>query len=135
MSAVVRVWTFSNNGMVMAVNAAGEQVPDYQGRLEDVEAKIRRDFPDAEWAEPFDFAEAALASGWDERPGLLAAFRRQAATVLASGSAEAFLGLWAAWKNQDGVTQDDLIDVIKELTPRNQYLYDAIDQARARRSS
>ncbi len=59
MNAVVRVWTFSNNRMVMAVNAAGEQVPDYQGRLEDVEAKIRRDFPAAEWMEPFDFAEAA----------------------------------------------------------------------------
>lgn len=55
---VVRVWTFSNNGMVMACDEAGEQVPEYQGRLEDVEARIRRDFPDAEWMEPFDFAAA-----------------------------------------------------------------------------
>lgn len=34
--SVVRVWTFSNNGMVMAVDAGGGQVPAYQGRLEDV---------------------------------------------------------------------------------------------------
>ncbi len=61
MSVVTRVWTFSNNGMVMACDAFGEQVPEYQGRLEDVEAAIHRDFPDAEWMEPFDFAAAARA--------------------------------------------------------------------------
>ena len=64
--AVVRVWTFSNNGMVMACDADGEQVPEYQGRLEDVEAKIRHDFPAAEWMEPFDFA--AVRRGLNQAP-------------------------------------------------------------------
>ena len=68
---VVRVWTFSNNGMVMATDPAGEQVPEYQGRLEDVRDKIMRDFPGAEWMEPFDFAAAAreareAGNGWME---------------------------------------------------------------------
>ena len=57
--AVVRVWTFSNNGMVMAVDENGDQVPEYQGRLGEVRDKIRADWPDAEWMPPFDFAEAA----------------------------------------------------------------------------
>jgi hypothetical protein len=47
-------------------------------------------------------------------PELISAFRKQARTVLASGDANAFLGLWTAWKNQDGVNQDDLVDVLKE---------------------
>ncbi len=59
MPDVVRVWTFSNNGMVMATDASGEQVPEYQGRLADVGDRIRHDFPDAQWMEPFDFTEAA----------------------------------------------------------------------------
>lgn len=56
---VVRVWTFSNNGMVMACDEEGQQVPEYQGRLADVEARLRADFPGAEWMEPFDYADAA----------------------------------------------------------------------------
>lgn len=42
----VRPWA---NGMVMAFDALGEQVPAYQGLREDVEARIRADFPDARW--------------------------------------------------------------------------------------
>lgn len=42
------------NGMVMAFDRAGQQVPEYQGRHRDVVEKIRRDFPaveikDADW--------------------------------------------------------------------------------------
>ncbi len=33
------------NGMVMAFDQNGEQMPEYQGRSEDVEPKIRADFP------------------------------------------------------------------------------------------
>lgn len=43
----------------MAVDENGDQVPEYQGPLADVEGRIRRDFPDAEWMPPFDFAAAA----------------------------------------------------------------------------
>lgn len=39
------VWT---NGMVMAFDAAGQQVPEYQGRKEEVLEKIKIDFPDAD---------------------------------------------------------------------------------------
>jgi hypothetical protein len=46
-------------------------------------------------------------------PDLIEAFRKQARTVLASGDAMAFLGLWVAWKDQAGVNRDDLIDVLK----------------------
>lgn len=35
------------NGMVMAFDAAGEQVPEYQGTKEDVLPKLKRDFPKA----------------------------------------------------------------------------------------
>jgi len=47
-------------------------------------------------------------------PALISAFRKQARTVLASGDAAAFLGLWIAWKDQADVHQDDLVDVLKE---------------------
>jgi hypothetical protein len=45
------------NGMVMAFDQNGEQMPDYQGRLEEVQEKIRRDFPavrieGAVWSSP-----------------------------------------------------------------------------------
>jgi hypothetical protein len=60
-AAVVRVWTFTN-GMVMACDAAGQQVPEYNGRLTEVAERIRRDFPEAEWMEPFDYAAAARDS-------------------------------------------------------------------------
>lgn len=43
---VVNVYVW-NNGMVMAFNSKGYQVPEYQGRREDVLDKIKRDFPDA----------------------------------------------------------------------------------------
>ena len=33
------------NGMVMAFDQNGEQMPDYQGRLSDVQDKIKCDFP------------------------------------------------------------------------------------------
>lgn len=39
----VIVW---QNGMVMAFDRSGKQVPEYQGREEDVLPKIKRDFPD-----------------------------------------------------------------------------------------
>ena len=48
-------------------------------------------------------------------PDLIEAFRKQTRTVLASGSGDAFLGLWAAWKDQPDVSRDDLVDVLKEL--------------------
>jgi hypothetical protein len=48
-------------------------------------------------------------------PALIAAFRKQTRTVLASGDADAFLGLWVAWEDQPGVCRDDLVDVLKEL--------------------
>ena len=47
-------------------------------------------------------------------PALIGAFRKQARTVLAGGDAAAFLGLWIAWKDQAGIHQDDLVDVLKE---------------------
>lgn len=47
-------------------------------------------------------------------PALIGAFRKQARTVLASGDADALLGLWIAWKDQDGTDRDDLVDVLKE---------------------
>jgi hypothetical protein len=34
------------NGMVMAFDQNSEQMPEYQGRFEDVRHKIIRDFPD-----------------------------------------------------------------------------------------
>jgi hypothetical protein len=46
-------------------------------------------------------------------PALLDAFRKQARTVLASGDAMAYLGLWIAWKDQAGIDRDDLVDVLK----------------------
>lgn len=45
---------------------------------------------------------------------LIGAFRKQLRTVLASDDALAFLGLWISWKDQPGVCQDDLLDVIKQ---------------------
>lgn len=48
-------------------------------------------------------------------PALIEAFRKQTRTVLASGDAAAFLGLWAAWEVQAGVCRDDLVDVLKEF--------------------
>jgi len=56
---VVAVYTFTNNGMVMVFGPDGQQMPEYQGRRADVEASIRRDFPDAVWREPFDYAAVA----------------------------------------------------------------------------
>jgi hypothetical protein len=47
-------------------------------------------------------------------PALIGAFRKQVRMVLASGNADAFLGLWIALKDQDGVNQDDLVDALKE---------------------
>lgn len=38
------------NGMVMAFDQNGEQMPDYQGRLEEVEGKIKEDYPKIEIA-------------------------------------------------------------------------------------
>lgn len=55
----VTVYPFLNNGMVAVFDETGEQMPAYQGKRVDVEASIRRDFPDADWKEPFDFAAAA----------------------------------------------------------------------------
>lgn len=49
-------------------------------------------------------------------PALLDAFRKQVERVLASGDAAAALGLWEAWRGQVGVSQDDLVDIIKEMT-------------------
>lgn len=46
-------------------------------------------------------------------PVLLNAARLQLATVKASGDAMAFLGWWMAWKTQDGVNPDDLVDLVK----------------------
>jgi hypothetical protein len=46
-------------------------------------------------------------------PALIDCFRKQARTVLASGNADAFLGLWIAWKDQSGTSRDDLVDVLK----------------------
>jgi hypothetical protein len=46
-------------------------------------------------------------------PALLDAFARQARAVLAGGDALAFLGLWAAWKDQPGTDRDDLADVLR----------------------
>ena len=34
------------NGMVMAFDEYGKQVPEYQGKAEDVLDKLRRDYPD-----------------------------------------------------------------------------------------
>jgi hypothetical protein len=57
---------------------------------------------------------AVRPGGPDSDAALLGAARRQLATVLKSGSAAAFLGWWAAWKEQDGVRNDDLVDMVKE---------------------
>jgi hypothetical protein len=38
------IWT---NGMVMAFDGSGNQVPEYQGREADVLPKLRQDFPNA----------------------------------------------------------------------------------------
>ena len=46
-------------------------------------------------------------------PDLIGAFRKQLRTILASGNGDTLLGLWLAWKDQDGVNRDDLVDVIK----------------------
>ena len=45
------------NGMIMAFDQNGEQVPEYQGRYEEVAGRLREDFPNmplnwTEW-EPF----------------------------------------------------------------------------------
>jgi hypothetical protein len=45
-------------------------------------------------------------------PALLKAADKQLETVLASGSAGAFLGWWMAWKIQDGISRDDLVDLV-----------------------
>jgi hypothetical protein len=47
-------------------------------------------------------------------PALLKAARKQLGMVLESGNPSAFLGWWAAWKVQDGIDRDDLIDLVKE---------------------
>lgn len=47
-------------------------------------------------------------------PALLEAFRRQLRIVMASGDPMAYLGLWAAWKDQAGIDRDDLIDAMKQ---------------------
>ena len=44
---------------------------------------------------------------------LLAIARRQLATVLEARDDAAFLGWWLAWSAQQGVSHDDLIDMIK----------------------
>jgi hypothetical protein len=44
-------------------------------------------------------------------PALLDAARKQLAIV--KGDAMAFLGWWMAWKVQDGVNPDDLVDLVK----------------------
>ena len=46
-------------------------------------------------------------------PELLGAFRKQLRTVLDGGDAMAFLGLWLAWKDQQGTDRDDLVDMVK----------------------
>ena len=48
---------------------------------------------------------------------LLGAARKQLTTILDNGNALAFLGWWAAWKVQDGVDRDDLVDLVKEAAP------------------
>ena len=50
-------------------------------------------------------------------PDLLTAARKQLAIVLASGNVLAFLGWWQAWKVQDGINPDDLVDLVKEAAP------------------
>ena len=47
-------------------------------------------------------------------PDLLSAFRKQARTILDGGNVLAFLGLREAWKSQPGISQDDLVDVLRE---------------------
>jgi hypothetical protein len=46
---------FYVNGMVMAFDESGEQVPHYQGVYEHVVAKIKADFPDAVWEGPLEW--------------------------------------------------------------------------------
>lgn len=46
-AAVVKAYVWQN-GMVMAFDKNGNQVPDYQGRKEDVLDKLKRDFPAAD---------------------------------------------------------------------------------------
>jgi hypothetical protein len=48
-------------------------------------------------------------------PALLGAARKQLARIMESRDAMAFLGWWEAWKAQDGVGHDDLVDLVKEL--------------------
>jgi hypothetical protein len=47
-------------------------------------------------------------------PALIDCFRKQVRAALTDDDAAAFLGLWTAWKDQSGVDQDDLVDVLKE---------------------
>jgi hypothetical protein len=49
-------------------------------------------------------------------PDLIEMARKQLRAVLASGSPAAFLGWWTAWRQQDDVDRDDLIDLVKSLT-------------------
>ena len=50
--AVVAAYLFPN-GMVMSFDENGEQVPEYQGRYEEVAGKLRIDFPNVglSWGE------------------------------------------------------------------------------------
>jgi hypothetical protein len=41
------------NGMVMAFDQNGEQMPEYQGTFKDVYEKIKRDFPSVEITSAF----------------------------------------------------------------------------------
>lgn len=47
MSEVVNAYVFQN-GMVMAFDARGQQVPEYQGPRDEAVPKLQRDFPDLE---------------------------------------------------------------------------------------
>lgn len=55
----VNVYPFTNNGMVIVFDQFGEQMPAYQGVVEEYGQAIRRDFPNAVWHDPFDYATAA----------------------------------------------------------------------------
>jgi hypothetical protein len=45
---------------------------------------------------------------------LLDAARKQLHSVVADADYMGFLGWWMAWKEQDGVTHDELVDLINE---------------------
>lgn len=66
------------------------------------------------------------ASRLTRDPALLAAFRAQAGRVIASGDPLAFLGLWSMWRDQQGVSRQDLVDVLSDLAKGNRELSDVI---------